>query len=198
MAPFELFAAAVPARSGGSAASEKLRKRGVLLVAYGAGNPQSAAALRRVQTPVQKRFDLPARWAYTSETLRERIAAARMKSDSVLKALRRMAFERYEEIAVQSLHLIPGMEYDGVLGVWSCAPGVCPVISVWDSRCFFRLKTPGAPPSPCWIISARSDPERTPLSAWDTAAADMALPALYPGPWRSRSGAWTTLCMWPA
>ncbi len=115
-APFELFAAAVPARSGGSAASEKLRKRGVLLVAYGAGNPQSAAALRRVQTAVQKRFDLPARWAYTSETLRERIAAARMKSDSVLKALRRMAFERYEEIAVQSLHLIPGMEYDGVLG----------------------------------------------------------------------------------
>ena len=48
--------------------------------------------------------------------MRERIAAARMKSDSVLKALRRMAFERYEEIAVQSLHLIPGMEYDGVLG----------------------------------------------------------------------------------
>ena len=90
-------------------------KRGILLVAYGAGNPQSAATLRQVQLVAQNRFLLPARWAFTSESLRERIAEARMKSDSVLKALRRMAFERYDEIAVQSLHLIPGMEYDGVL-----------------------------------------------------------------------------------
>lgn len=109
-APFETFMADGPVDPDGTR-----RKRGILLVAYGAGNPQSAATLRRVQEKVERRFDLPARWAYTSETLRARIAEARMKSDSVLKALRRMAFERYEEIAVQSLHLIPGMEYDGVL-----------------------------------------------------------------------------------
>lgn len=115
-AEFEVEAFSSCAGEAAGAAGGKPRKRGVLLVAYGAGNPQSAAALRRVRAEAERRFVLPARWAYTSETLRERIALARMKSDSVLKALRRMAFERYEEIAVQSLHLIPGVEYDGVLG----------------------------------------------------------------------------------
>lgn len=118
-APFTAFEAGALSSCAGEAAGDsgaKARKRGVLLVAYGAGNPQSAATLRRVRAEAERRFRLPARWAYTSETLRERIAEDRMKSDSVFKALRRMAFERYEEIAVQSLHLIPGVEYDGVLG----------------------------------------------------------------------------------
>jgi sirohydrochlorin cobaltochelatase len=89
-------------------------KRGILLVAFGAGNALAAATLRRVQARAEQRFSLPARWAYTSETMRERLALARTKSDSVLKALRRMRFERYSQVAVQSLHIIPGREYSGV------------------------------------------------------------------------------------
>lgn len=91
-------------------------KRGILLVAFGSGNPQSAATLRRVQNRTEERFSLPVRWAFTSDTMRERLALARTKSDSVLKALRRMRFERYTHVAVQSLHLIPGLEYSAVLG----------------------------------------------------------------------------------
>ena len=89
-------------------------KRGVLLVAYGCGNIRGAAALRAVQAATEARFRLPVRWAFTSETMRMRLASSRTKSDSVLKALKRMRYERYTHVAVQPLHLIPGMEYDGV------------------------------------------------------------------------------------
>lgn len=89
-------------------------KRGVLLVAYGCGNIRGAAALRAVQAATQARFHLPVRWAFTSEAMRLRLASSRTKSDSVLKALKRMRYERYTHVAVQPLHLIPGMEYDGV------------------------------------------------------------------------------------
>lgn len=89
-------------------------KRGVLLVAYGCGNIRGAAALRAVQMATEARFRLPVRWAFTSETMRMRLASSRTKSDSVLKALKRMCFERYTHVAVQPLHLIPGMEYSGV------------------------------------------------------------------------------------
>ncbi len=90
-------------------------KRGILLAAFGAGNEQSATTLRLVRAAVEERFGLPARWAFTSGPLRERLARARTKSDSVLKALERMRFERYDQVAVQSLHVIPGLEYEGVL-----------------------------------------------------------------------------------
>ena len=90
-------------------------KRGILLVAFGAGNAYSSATLRHVQALAAERFHLPTRWAFTSDTMRERLAVARTKSDSVLKALRRMRYERYTHVAVQSLHIIPGHEYSGVL-----------------------------------------------------------------------------------
>lgn len=90
-------------------------KRGILLVAFGAGNAYGSATLRHVQSLTAQRFHLPTRWAFTSDTMRERLAVARTKSDSVLKALRRMRYERYTHVAVQSLHIIPGHEYSGVL-----------------------------------------------------------------------------------
>lgn len=90
-------------------------KRGILLAAFGAGNPRSAATLRRVQALVAERFRLPARWAFTSDAMRERLALARTKSDSVLKALCRMRYERFTHVAIQPLHLLPGLEYGGVL-----------------------------------------------------------------------------------
>ena len=89
-------------------------KRGILLAAYGFGNIRGASALRAVQAAAEARFSLPVRWAFTSETMRMRLASSRTKSDSVIKALKRMRFERYTHVAVQPLHLIPGMEYGAV------------------------------------------------------------------------------------
>lgn len=47
--------------------------------------------------------------------MRERLASARKKSDSVHKALKKMAFERFTHVAVQPLHVIPGLEYGDIL-----------------------------------------------------------------------------------
>jgi sirohydrochlorin cobaltochelatase len=89
-------------------------KCGILLVAYGSGNMRGISALRAVQAAAEARFRLPVRWAYTSEPMRLRLAKSRTKSDSVLKALSRMRFERYTHVAVQPLHLIPGDEFAAV------------------------------------------------------------------------------------
>ena len=90
-------------------------KTGLLLVAYGAGSSQNAQTLRNIGKSAEQRFGLPVRWAYTSEAMRLRLAHARTKSDSVLKALIKMHFERYTQVAVQTLHLIPGLEFSDVL-----------------------------------------------------------------------------------
>lgn len=90
-------------------------KMGILLVAYGSANYQSSNALRLFQERIEKHFGTAVRIAYTSETMRKRLAHFRTKSDSVLKALQKMHFERFTHIAVQSLHLIAGIEYNDVL-----------------------------------------------------------------------------------
>ena len=73
-------------------------KRAILLVAFGASSAQGQSALKSFDARVRARFPgLPVRWAYTSLLLRERLARARQKSDSVLKALRRLCFEKFGE-----------------------------------------------------------------------------------------------------
>jgi len=92
-------------------------KTGILLAAFGTASPQGEAALRLFTLRIRNRFpDIPVRWAFTSSAMRERLAGgARRKSDSVDKALRKMAFERFRRVAVQPLHVVPGFEYEEVL-----------------------------------------------------------------------------------
>lgn len=86
-----------------------------MLVAFGAGSAQGQSALRGFDALVRQRYPgMPVRWAYTSLLLRERMAQARQKSDSVFKALRRLALERFEAVAVQPLQTIPGQEHGEV------------------------------------------------------------------------------------
>lgn len=92
-------------------------KKGILLAAFGAGNVQSESTLKLFDAEVRGRFpEIPVRWAFTSVLLRERLAAARKKTDSVRKALEKMWFEKYTHVAVQPLQIIPGNEYAEVLG----------------------------------------------------------------------------------
>lgn len=90
-------------------------KKAILLAAYGAGNPWSRAGLASFEAACRRRFPFcPIRWAYTSSQLRERIAREKRKSDSVLKALTRLHFEKFDSVAVQPLQTIPGREYEEV------------------------------------------------------------------------------------
>lgn len=96
-------------------AGQRSPKIGILIAAYGSSNMQSSQAIRRFQGRLEQYFGVPVRVAFTSETLRRRLAHAKTKSDSVLKALKKMEYERFTHIVVQSLHLIAGIEYHEVL-----------------------------------------------------------------------------------
>ena len=91
-------------------------KTGILLAAFGSASPLGERALGLFAGRVRQVFPgIPVRWAFTSDRMRSRLAAAGKKTDSVKKALCRMGFERYTHVAVQSLHLIPGKEYESLL-----------------------------------------------------------------------------------
>lgn len=91
-------------------------RQGILLAAFGSGSRQGESTLRLFDARVRERFPgLPVRWAFTSVLMRERLATARKKADSVGKALRRMAFEGFSRIALQPLHVAPGLEYREVM-----------------------------------------------------------------------------------
>ena len=91
-------------------------KQGILLAAFGASSGQGASGLHVFDAEARARFPgVPVRWAFTSLLARERLALERKKTDSVRKALEKMAFERYSHVAVQPLQCIPGREYGDVL-----------------------------------------------------------------------------------
>lgn len=87
-------------------------KCGILLAAFGSASAQGESTLKLFDAEVRARFPtIPVRWAFTSHILRNRLAVARKKTDSVRKALEKMCFEKYSHVAVQPLQIIPGNEY---------------------------------------------------------------------------------------
>ncbi len=92
---------------------ETVVKKGILLAAFGSGTLQGQRALALFGAEVERRFPgVPVRWAFTSALLRSRLARERKKADSARKALEKMLLEGFSHIAVQSLHAIPGEEWD--------------------------------------------------------------------------------------
>lgn len=85
----------------------------ILLAAFGSSEPQAHRILAVFETKVRQAFPgRPVRWAFTSGLIRERLAGEGKKTDSVSKAIARIGFERFETVAVQSLHVIPGKEFE--------------------------------------------------------------------------------------
>lgn len=90
-------------------------KTGILLAAFGASTAQGSQTLRGMEDRVRVCYPgLPVRWAFTSSLVRERLAGQWKKTDSVEKALRKMAFERFDRVAVQPLYVVSGLEYGEV------------------------------------------------------------------------------------
>lgn len=93
-------------------------RKGILLVGYGASNPESREGLRSFETLCRDRFkNLPVRWAFTSPLVRQRMADHRQKGDSVNKALKRLAYERFRSVAIQPLQTIAGSEYENLKNI---------------------------------------------------------------------------------
>ena len=91
-------------------------KRGILLAAFGSANRVGAKALNCFAEQARMCLpDIPILCAYTSPHMRDRLASAGKKTDSVQKSSLRMGFDRYTHFVVLSLHLLLREESDALV-----------------------------------------------------------------------------------
>lgn len=110
-----LFFAAADASA---ATRERAEKKGILLVAFGSSMPEAQAAFDRIEQTVRNALpDVPVRWAYTSDMIRGKLARSGTDIDSPAEALAKMADEGFTHVAVQSLHMIAGLEYHDLVSI---------------------------------------------------------------------------------
>jgi len=90
-------------------------KRGILLVAFGTSVPEAVQAIDAIQEQAEEAFPgVPVRLAYSSKIIRDKIAKEGIVKKSPAQALADMAAEGFTQVAVQSLHAIPGREYSDI------------------------------------------------------------------------------------
>ncbi|PTN09103.1 sirohydrochlorin cobaltochelatase [Mangrovibacterium marinum] len=90
-------------------------KSGILLVTFGTSYANAQQAYDRIEAKVKGAFpDTEIRWAYTANFIRKKLHKQGKHVDSPAEALAKMASDGYTHIAVQSLHIIPGEEYNAL------------------------------------------------------------------------------------
>ena len=97
-----------------SHAAEKNRpeKKAILLVAFGTTVPEARKAFDKIESQTRSAFPgVEVRWAFTSKTIRARLAAEGTLLDSPETALAKLMDGGFTHVAIQSLHVIPGVEF---------------------------------------------------------------------------------------
>ncbi|NOU61132.1 sirohydrochlorin cobaltochelatase [Marinifilum caeruleilacunae] len=90
-------------------------KKGILLVTFGSSYPETRLAFENIDKIVKAEFpEVEIRWAYTSKMIRKIIRKRGGQVDSPAEALAKMGEDGFTHVAVQSLHIIPGEEYDNL------------------------------------------------------------------------------------
>lgn len=88
------------------------KKVGILLVAFGSSMESAQVSFENIERKVEAKYpETPVRWAYTSHTIRKKLANQGKYLDSPEIALAKMQDEDFTHVAVQSLHTIGGEEY---------------------------------------------------------------------------------------
>jgi sirohydrochlorin cobaltochelatase len=91
------------------------KNTGVLLVAFGSGRAGAQTAMAKMEQELRITFPgVELFWAFTSGIIRAKLKAEGRHVDSPLEALCRMRDKGFSEMIVQSLHVIPGGEYESV------------------------------------------------------------------------------------
>jgi sirohydrochlorin cobaltochelatase len=92
-------------------------KKGILLVAFGSSVDSAQISFKEIDKKVKAEFPgVPVHWAFTSSIIRHKLAKTENRNiDSPSIALSKMMDEGFTDVAVQSLHTIPGEEYEGLL-----------------------------------------------------------------------------------
>ncbi len=121
---------------------------GILLAVFGTMDSNTETLYRRIQSAIEKRFPgIPIYIAYTSSMMRKKALENGKNIDSVISALDRMAQSGITHAAVQSLHIIPGIEFHDIVKTAAAFR------QIPDG---FRRIAVGYP-----LLSAESDYERT-------------------------------------
>lgn len=90
-------------------------KKGILLVAFGTSIPEAEKSFKNIDAKVKAAFPgIPVRWAYTSKIIRHKLTREGKAIASPSEALAQMMDEDFTHVAVQSLHTIPGKEYNAL------------------------------------------------------------------------------------
>jgi sirohydrochlorin cobaltochelatase len=88
-------------------------KKSILFVAFGSTLITVQATYDGITQLAQQRFrDWDVNWAFTSRIARDKLRAEGMRAETVEEALARMEEDGVEQIAVQSLYIIAGVEHE--------------------------------------------------------------------------------------
>ncbi len=112
---FCLLCAAAPLQGlcAEHAASAPPVKKAVVLATFGTTYDQQGDPLALVKAEIAKRHpDLRQSVAYTSEHVRKTLHAKGKEAQTLAGALAALSAEGYTHVAVQSLHVTPGLEYE--------------------------------------------------------------------------------------
>lgn len=93
-------------------------KTAIVLAAFGSRNKNALASLDHITERVREAYpDYPIRIAYTSRIIRGHMKKAGEAVESVPEALDKLLADGITHVVIQSLHLIPGMEFHELLGI---------------------------------------------------------------------------------
>ena len=91
-------------------------KKGILLVAFGTTVPEAQISFENIERSVKKTFPgIPVRWGYTSRTIIRKMGERGVQLATPEEALSSMMRENFTHVAVQSLHVMPGAEFHGLV-----------------------------------------------------------------------------------
>ena len=95
---------------------KKPMKKGILLVAFGTTVPEAQISYDNIERSVKKTFPgIPVRWGYTSRTIIRKMGEKGIQLATPEEALSSMMRENFTHVAVQSLHVMPGAEFHGLV-----------------------------------------------------------------------------------
>lgn len=90
-------------------------KAGILLTAFGCALPDTHHLYKQFENEVRERYpDMDVRWAFTANRIRRKLNSRGIPALSVAEALSQMVDDGFSHVAVQSLHTLPGVEYEWV------------------------------------------------------------------------------------
>lgn len=107
----------------GGVPGPRMGRKGILLSAFGCALTHTHKHYDLFEEEVRaKHPDMDIRWAFTANRIRAKLRSRGMQRLSVAEALSQMVDDGISHVAVQSLHTLPGVEYD-----WTVqqAKGMC-------------------------------------------------------------------------